>query len=120
MTDANIIEPAAIKTIRDIGGDELLAKLIELFGDYVAGRIAAARQAMESGNLIGVQDAVHPVKSSAANLGAGRVRELARQIEQLAKSRRGEPIPRLLDELAIAFHQALGRLQELQAKNAGD
>lgn len=113
MTDDRIIDMAAIDSIRDIGGEELLGKLIELFDDYVAGRIAAARTSLACGDLTGVQDAVHPVKSSAANLGAQQVRELARQIEQLARTGNGAPIPSLLARLESSFHAARGRLKAL-------
>jgi HPt (histidine-containing phosphotransfer) domain-containing protein len=108
------IDATAINSIREIGGDELLAKLIDLFRDYVGGRIAAAKTALQQGDITGVQDAVHPVKSSAANLGAQHVREIARQIEQLAKTGTVSPIPDRLHELEIAFAAASEALQKIR------
>ena len=114
MNAETCIDAAAMEQIRNLGGSELLVKLIDLFDDYVSGRIAAARRAMEQGDLAGVQDAVHPVKSSAANLGAKHVRDLAQQIELLAKQRSGQHIPERLADLENAFNAARAELQKMR------
>lgn len=111
----NTIDPDAIAQIREIGGNELLAKLIDLFVDYVSGRITAARSAMNQGDIAGVRDAVHPVKSSAANLGATHVRDLAQRIEHLARQNETAPIPSCIDDLGAAFAVARAELQKIRA-----
>lgn len=113
------IDDNALSSIREIGGEELLSKLIELFNDYVAGRIAAAKEAAQRQDWTGVQDAVHPIKSSAANLGATRVREIARQIEQLARLKDSARIPALLADLESSFVTARAELQRKRGQIAG-
>jgi HPt (histidine-containing phosphotransfer) domain-containing protein len=117
MSNGTVIDRSAIDSIRDIGGNELLVKLIDLFIDYVGGRVAAAKTAMEKGDITAVQDAVHPVKSSAANLGAERVRELARTIEQLARQKSAEHIPARIAELESAFASARAELEKIRAES---
>ena len=112
MNNEPFIDAKAISSIRDIGGDELLAKLIDLFVDYVAGRIAAAKAAAQQADWTAVQDAVHPIKSSAANLGAQHVREIARQIERLAKEKNTAHIPARIADLEAAFLVAREALQK--------
>lgn len=114
MSTEPCIDEKAIASIREIGGDELLEKLIALFNDYVAGRIAAAKTAAAKSDWTGVQDAVHPVKSSAANLGAQHVREIARQLEQLARAGSTAHIPDRLADLEAAFASAREALGEFR------
>ncbi len=119
MNQEPLIDASAVAQIKEIGGNELFVKLVDLFNDYVAGRIAAARSAMEQGNFTGVQEAVHPIKSSAANLGARHVRELAQQIEQLARQQNAAPLPGRIADLESAFVGARAELQRMRSDAAG-
>ena len=116
MSNQSCIDEAAIAQIREIGGNELLVKLIDLFVEYVGGRLVAARCAVQQDNIDAVRDAVHPIKSSAANLGARHVREIAQQIEQLAKLNNARHIPARLDDLDGAFALARDALLKLRGE----
>ena len=103
MNETRNLDRAAMERLQRLGGDAFVDKMIELFVDYVGGKVVAARQAQVAGNFVGVQEAVHPIKSSAGNVGACRVQELAQQIEQLAKQGQGDALPALVGELETAF-----------------
>jgi two-component system, sensor histidine kinase and response regulator len=106
MNETRNLDPVAIERLRRLGGDVFVGKMIDLFVDYAEGKVIAARQAQVAGNSGGVQEAVHPIKSSAGNVGACRVQELAQQIEQLAKQGQGDTLPALIGELEAAFAAA--------------
>ena len=103
MNETRNLDPAALERLHRLGGEVFVGKMIELFVEYAGGKVAAARQAQVAGDLGGVQVAVHPIKSSAGNVGACRVQELAQQIEQLAKQGQGDALPGLIGELEAAF-----------------
>ncbi|MEY4386340.1 MAG: Hpt domain [Verrucomicrobiota bacterium] len=103
MNESRNLDPAAMERLRKLGGEAFVSKMVQLFVDYAGEKVAAARQAQAAGNLSGVADAVHPIKSSAGNIGACRVQELAQRIEQLAKQGQGESAGLLVGELEAAF-----------------
>jgi len=97
------METGAIERLRKLGGDEFVGRMIDLFLDYAETKIGDARQAGAAGDLAGLAKAVHPIKSSAGNIGASRVQELATRLEQLARQPPGDDLNRLLSELETAF-----------------
>ena len=103
MSENQNLDPAALERLHKLGGDAFVGKMIGLFLDYAGGKVAAARQAQAEGNLAAMQEAVHPIKSSAGNVGARRVQELAQQIEQLARQGQGDKLAALTGELEAAF-----------------
>jgi len=103
MNETRNLDPVAMERLQRLGGDAFVGKMIELFLSYAGEKVVAARKAQVAGNLGGVQEAVHPIKSSAGNIGACRVQELAQQIEQLAKQGQGDALPALIGELEKAF-----------------
>jgi HPt (histidine-containing phosphotransfer) domain-containing protein len=94
---------AAIARLEKIGGRKLVREMIGIILDYVPKKLEAARAGEQAGDLDAIQHAVHPIRSSAANVGARAVHDLASQIERLAMDKQTEPIPSLLRELEAAF-----------------
>ena len=120
MSESQNLDPAALERLQKLGGDAFVAKMIGLFVDYAGGKVATARKAQAEGNLTGVHDAVHPIKSSAGNVGACRVQELAQRIEQLASQGQGDALGALIAELEAAFAAVKVELeQKKQALGAG-
>lgn len=77
--------------------------MLSIVLEYVPKKLEAAREGERAGNLVAIQHAVHPIRSSAANAGARAVHELATHIEQLAMNKQAEQISPLLRELEAAF-----------------
>ncbi len=108
------IDPAALERIHKIGGAKLVGKIIALFLENAPQRLEAARQGERSGDLAAVEQAVHSLKSSAGNVGATRLQELAATIEELAEKGEADPLPGLLVELEDALSGAVRCLAEHQ------
>jgi HPt (histidine-containing phosphotransfer) domain-containing protein len=103
MNESQHLDPAALQRLQRLGGDAFVCKMIDLFLDYAAKKIGEARAAHVAGNLAGVGDAVHPLKSSAGNLGACQIMELALRLEDLAGQGQAEAVAKSLAELELAF-----------------
>ena len=86
--------------------------MIDLFLDYAGKKIAEARAAGAAQNCAAVENAVHPIVSSAGNVGACRIQELAGRLEQLAQKGRPETLTALLNELEQAFVVLKPELEE--------
>ena len=104
----------ALARLRKLGGDEFTAQMIGVFLEYTAQKIAQGRQAHAAGDLPGIQNAMHPIKSSAGNVGAGQIQDLAARIEDLAKKRQGESLAVLLAEIDNAYSLAKPRFEQLR------
>ena len=106
MNESRPIDPAAIERLLKLGGPKFTLEMIDLFGSYGGKKIAEAHQARQAGNLTALADAAHPLKSSAGNVGAVRVQELAAQVERSARDQKAELAGAQLDELERAFAEA--------------
>jgi two-component system, cell cycle response regulator DivK len=112
------MENVALERLRKLGGDEFVGQMIDLFLDYAATKIAEARQAGLAGDLAAVARAVHPIKSSAGNIGASQVQEIAARLEQLTKQPPGGPgLNPLLGELERAFAEIKPLLEAEKKKS---
>ncbi|HOX58154.1 MAG TPA: response regulator [Candidatus Paceibacterota bacterium] len=106
------LDVGAVERLQRLGDNEFACKMIDLFLDYSAKRITEARAAQAAGNLAGVARAMHPLKSSAGNVGADQVQALATRIEELAEQGQGEQAAASLTELEQAFAVVKPRLEE--------
>jgi HPt (histidine-containing phosphotransfer) domain-containing protein len=86
--------------------------MIELFLDYGGTKLDEARQALAASDLAALEEALHPLKSSAGNVGASRVQDLAAEAESLARQHQSEALTALLDELSLAFAATKAELDE--------
>lgn len=88
-----------------------MIKMIDLFVEYGGSKIAEARAAQTAANIEGVERAVHSVKSSAGNVGARRVQQLAQEIETMTQQKPDEPLEGAIAELEQAFNDAKAELE---------
>ena len=112
MSQLPNLDPAALQRLQRLGDNAFVCKMIDLFQEYSGQKVAEARAAQVAGNLTGVEKAVHPIKSSAGNVGARRIQELARQIEELARQGHVETLAASLTELEQAFALVKPELEE--------
>lgn len=103
MSDSPNIDPAAVERLQRLGGSGFVCKMVDLFLNFTAAKIAEARLAQGRADWPGLAKATHPIKSSAGNVGAVRVQELARQLEQLGKEGGGDGLEDLVSELEREF-----------------
>ncbi len=100
---AGNLETGAMARLRRLGGDQFVGEMIGLFLDYAPSKIADAWRAAKVGDCAAVSKAVHPLKSSAGNVGASRVQALAAELEEAADAQRVPDMNRLVGELEAAF-----------------
>jgi HPt (histidine-containing phosphotransfer) domain-containing protein len=112
MSELPNLDPAALQRLQRLGDSAFVCKMIDLFLEYAVQKIAEARAAHTAGSLPALEKAVHPIKSSAGNVGARRIQELAVQIEELARQGQSEPIASSLTELEQAFATVKPELEE--------
>ena len=112
MNESQNLDPEALQRLHRLGGNAFVCRMIDLFLDYTGLKIIEARAARDTGNYLAVEKAAHPLKSSAGNIGAGRIQTLAAQIEELAKQGPSEALNAALDELAQAFATVKPELEE--------
>ena len=105
MSAESTLDTTAIARLRKLGGDKFVGDMIDLFFQYVPERLAAARVAAQAGDLQAVEKAVHSLKSSAGQIGACRVQDLATQIEKLAVDKQADAIRLLLPQLEESITQ---------------
>lgn len=106
-----MIDKSALERIDKIGGADLVRKMIDIFLTNVPQRLATAREGQQHGDFKAIEQAVHSIKSSAGNLGADALQELAGRIEALAEVRQGDGIPLLLNELEEILGQVIRCLE---------
>src|SRR5688500_16599916 len=112
----SVMNPKSLERLHSLGGTKLVRNVVQIFLTHVPARIETARQSLQSGDLKGVERAIHSVKSSAGNVGAETLGELSGRIEQLAEEQKGESIGGLLLELESAFSQVRECLQKEEKK----
>jgi len=113
----NTIE-AAVERLRGLGGNAFVAEMINLFLEYAQTKIAEARKANSVGDRTGVAKAIHPLRSSAGNVGAVRVQELAARLETAAGTEPITELTRLLNELEAGFAEIKPALEAERSKCA--
>jgi CheY-like chemotaxis protein/HPt (histidine-containing phosphotransfer) domain-containing protein len=108
------VASGTVEQLRKLGGDSFAAEMIGVFLEYVARKIAQGREAYAAGDLVGVENAVHPIKSSSGNVGARQIQELAVRIEDLARNRQSEALGPLLVEIDSAFGLAKPEFERIR------
>lgn len=112
MNRVDWFDEAALERVHKLGGEHLVRRLVALFLANAPDRLAEARSGERAGDFKATEQAVHSLKSSAGNVGALRLQELAGAVEEQAEQKRGEGMAAQLNELEKAFAQVKIRLEE--------
>jgi HPt (histidine-containing phosphotransfer) domain-containing protein len=86
--------------------------MFELFLGHAGARVAEARDRYDAGDLPAVERAAHSVKSSAGNIGAMRLFELAGTLERLASAADLPGAGGAVEEIERAFARVKARIEE--------
>lgn len=108
--EENPLDPVALKRLLDLGGPDLVQKMVAIFLKNGPERMRTARAGFTAKDLKVVEQAVHSLKSSAGNVGAMALMELAQEAEDLAESGRGDHLEGLLDRLDAELDTVLSAL----------
>lgn len=112
MSEDRYFDPVALGRLHKLGGGKLVGQMLEIFFRNAPQRIESARQGQMDGDIEAVERGVHSLRSSAGNVGALALMDLAGEIESLAEGKTWEGVPELLDELEVAYLRVEVRLKE--------
>jgi HPt (histidine-containing phosphotransfer) domain-containing protein len=93
------LDPDALARLRRFGGDKLLHEMIGLYLDAAPERIASARSACQTGDVMAAELALHSLKSSSAQLGAARLSRLSDRGEIIARTGALEGLREIVGEM---------------------
>lgn len=106
------INQEPLLTLKDMGGDELVDKVLTLFYGNTPTLIAQLKIAVVASEIETVRTLAHNIKSSAANVGATELINLARSVEYQA--REGEVTSfEKINALESSYHEAVALLKNL-------
>jgi two-component system sensor histidine kinase/response regulator len=111
---APVFHPPALELLQRLGGDTLVAEIIDIFTANTPPLLSAARAGAESGDIDAVRRVLHSLKSSAGQLGAARMQRLCSEGELLAAQGAGTELTRLVFGLDAEYAQASARLDEVR------
>lgn len=103
--DTSALDPQRLAALRELGamaGPGLLPSLVEAFTKASTVLLATMRRALTQNDTNNLRSAAHELKGSAANIGATRVADLARQVETGGQT----PDVKLLDQLGSELDRA--------------
>jgi HPt (histidine-containing phosphotransfer) domain-containing protein len=112
MAEGQSVDQAALDKLQKLGGDRFVQQMITLFVDFGGQKVKEARTALEVRDIQRVEKCVHAIKSSAMNLGANQVWEVASAMEELTKEGSQDSLPRLQTQLEREFERAKGSLEK--------
>lgn len=110
MNASDEFDPEAVIRLRRLGNAAFVREMIDLARQLAVEKVAAARIALDAGDLLALGDAVHALKSSSSGIGARHMFELASRIELLSRRGERELLPQLLAELEAAHKRVQPRL----------
>jgi HPt (histidine-containing phosphotransfer) domain-containing protein len=109
--DERLLDPEALDRLKEWGGDALMTRMVVLFFQVAPERMEAIRNGVEEADVNAVERGAHSLRSSAGNLGADAVRQLAGRIEELAAAGNLDGLRPLAKELEDRFRETLVELR---------
>jgi CheY-like chemotaxis protein len=102
------LDAAALRNLRELGGDEFLAEVVDAFLADAPELVATLRRSLAEQNAEELRRAAHTLKSNGATLGADVFAALCRTLEQRAKDRQLDDA----SELVSRIEQSYGAFEE--------
>ena len=112
------LDASAVESLRDLGGEEFVAEVIDTFLSDAPALVETLRTTYEQGNTEGLRRAAHTLKSNGQTFGAGRFSKLCRELEERARSGELNGVAELLDRIEreyAALEQTLASLRATAA-----
>jgi len=121
--DDPVINQESLDNIRQLqrpGKPDLLKKIVSLYMNDSPGLLNALREALEQGDAVQVRMHAHRFKSGSANLGALRLAELCKQLEEMGRNNELDDALILLNRIEIEFKAASVALQSENSVGAAN
>jgi two-component system, sensor histidine kinase and response regulator len=113
--DLPATDASALERLKRFGGQKLLGNMAALFLLSAPDRIATARTGLSLNEASVIEQALHALKSSSAQLGALRMQRMCEDGERLAKRGEISGMAELLLQLDAEFHHVRDWLEAQRA-----
>jgi PAS domain S-box-containing protein len=107
------LEASALQSLRDLGGAEFIAEVVDVFLADAPALITSLRSSLERQDTEELRRTAHTLKSNGLTLGASAFAALCRTIEQDAKERRLDGVPQLVDRIEQEYRTLRAALARL-------
>lgn len=114
MTDPEVIDVQALERLKEWGGDKLAAQMVRLFLKNSGTRMDQIRTGVADEDPAEAERGAHSLKSSAANIGAERLRTLATKVEAASLDQQIDRLQALLPEIEEAYAAAMRELESME------
>lgn len=112
MSQPPAFDPQQIQSLLDLGAERsIVQELVDLLEADVPGRLAALERALAKGDAVCAVAEAHHLKGALGNMGLVRVAELARRIEEGARTDRLPEIALLFPAMPEAYREGLAALK---------
>ena len=111
MSLSKSLNKAALLNLYNIGGKEMVLRLIDRFLQSTPERMETARRQAVANDFRSLHLLAHSLKATAANLGTDRFRDLAEQLEECAGQGKPDGLQDLLNELETGWEETEAQLQ---------
>jgi CheY-like chemotaxis protein/HPt (histidine-containing phosphotransfer) domain-containing protein len=111
------LDDDALRSLRDLGGDEFLGEVIDAFLADAPALIATLRDSVEAKETEELRRAAHTLKSNGATLGAEEFAGLCRTLEQRAKDGALEGASELVDRIEQEYPPLEEALSALRSES---
>jgi PAS domain S-box-containing protein len=99
------VDRAVLEGLRDLGDEEMLRELVEMFLDDGQSSLATLRKALEEGDAQSVERVAHTLKGSSGSMGAVRMATLCAELEDVGAFGDLSRAPELLEHLEAEFER---------------
>ena len=113
--DGSVELEERVAWLSNMGGDEFRDEVVGIFLDNVPETLRRVAESERNGDLAGVVYAARSLKSSAGDVGAVSLYELARRVEQAAFQGDAAAVARIVGHLDEYFEAVKARLERLRS-----
>ena len=99
------LDPSALQSLRELGGDDFLGEVIDTFRMDAPTLLVTLRRSLEQGDADELRRAAHTLKSNGATLGAAGFAEVCRELEEQARNGHMGGAPKLTDRIESEYRR---------------
>ena len=116
MAEPPVLDHKVIETLRQLtppGEPDVLTEVLQLFLSEVPPRLDRLRNAWNAGDIQGMYRAAHSLKGSAGNIGAQRLYDVVKQLDELGRAGDMTGSAPLMDAVSIEFDKVEVEIRRL-------
>lgn len=101
--------PVTLQELLELGGEDFVRKLLEVFETEASARVLELRAALRRNDLPAVGRAAHRLRGASGSVGAVEVMQLSAQVEALSATAEADSLLPLIEALEQAVRLAVSR-----------